>query len=145
MAFYETGKIAEDLQKLLEDSKLFADVKVAAITSYKHLFSIIPGLAKFPVAIVCIGYGSFNSDRTSRTVNPGIVIVDKFKSTAERSAISIWDVLDKTGNLFYSEQGPRKGLKINGARYWTESFRPLALDGKCAAYLLELKAVSINN
>jgi len=143
MSFYAITDIANDLRDLLTSSGIFKDVRVAAITSYEDLLVLIPQLARLPAAVVCVGTGDINTERTLLTVRPGIVVVDQFRADLDAKSVGIWTILDKTLDIFLPAGGPRNPLQINGVPYWPESFRPVVLSGaKCSAYMIELKALT---
>jgi len=141
--------MALDLKQLLDNAvaadgdKLFNDVRIAAITSYEHLLSVVPALAVFPAAVICMGPGEINAERSTRKLSPGIAVIDSFRREGDNRALSLWNVLEGTLDLFCDGE-VRRPLVINGVAYLPESFRPLAVGGKCAAYMLEIKAISTN-
>ncbi len=139
MSFRTLNDMAADLKAMLEESGKLKEVRMAAITSYEQLQDVIPTLGKLPAAVVCIGFGDFGDTASVKNVQPGILLVDKFESTAEKKALGIWKVLDDIAELFIPKKGARSAVNMNGVIYLPDSFRPIVCQKTSSAYLLELK------
>lgn len=138
MSFRSRSQIAADLKAVLVASGIFKDVRRAAITSYEQLFKIIPEISRLPAAVVCIGSGETDADQMTRTVSPGIVVIDSLVGDQDSRAGDIWDLVDRTEELFLP--AANQSMTINGVLYTLKETEPVVLAGSQAAYLITLDA-----
>lgn len=147
--------IAKELKEQLIDSKLFKDVRIAAITDYQQILKMVPNITKTPAAVIAIGDGGYDKDFTYRENAIGIIIIDKLAGgqASEAAAIGIWDVLDSLIALFDSSDSDDSGdsseqsdssdsseQSESGAWHQAQSWRPLPLGSDCAGYVVQLNS-----
>ncbi len=140
--FYTLASIADDIEKVLTDSKYFKEVRQSTLTSYEQLYELLPDLAlMLPAAVICLGSVTFENNQAIREIKPGIIIVDQFRGSVEKRTDSIWALVDKTGALFMPEDPQDGPVVINNVIYTVESFDPIPLkSSEHAAYAIGLQA-----
>lgn len=142
MSYHDINETAKEIASLLESlndesgKRLIPNVRTACAGSYEQILKLIGDITMLPAAIVCIGPGEYN-DSLSRTLRPGIVLIDKLSLKPSQSAQSLLTILQRVLALF-EQESPRDGVTIEGCLYTLDDFAPLALSSIHSAYLVTL-------
>lgn len=123
----------------ISGEKRFKTILSVCATTQEKVIEKASNIAGFPAAIIVIGPGSYD-DQYSRIVTPGIVILDLFGAKASETIERITGTLDAVLDVF-SDGGRSGGVEIEGTSLSVSGFRPLELESRHSAYLVELSAL----
>ena len=135
--------IAADVKGVLDETKVFKKVDIAAVSTGEQLIKRVASLA--PVsAIICIGSGDFEQVGGVRQFTVAIIVVASPDATEASRAVDVWSLMESALVPFLPEkddEGNLQWLTLNDVIYepkgWMPVDSPLL---RVPAFALELDA-----